>query len=259
MHSITLIGPKGEEYNYSFAADWNELDALQAGEVAAHLLAGLPDPVLRFELLRLLAGIPKDIFRRSFHEDMVTIDQKDQAVLLPQLDWLFTDPVLDVSLLPEVVVGKQRYTGPSSALGNFTVLQLSFADICFSAVGAQDSPEAIDNLMGALYYPDGTAWNNEHIEERGKQLAELPAKTKLTAWLNYRGLRNTLPLRYPRTFSGKEGSDDFGIDGLLEGLAGAKFGRADQVGGQPLHPVLVSCERTLIREAELKAQANQRA
>lgn len=258
MHTIDLIGPRGEEHHFVFPGTLDELNAEQLGQVALDLLSALPENAIRYRLLRVLAGIPGRTFIRIFPEDMLQ-GTADEASLLPQLDWLFKRPILERSLIPELTVGKCKYIGPSTALGNFSVLQLSFADICFSAVQDKGSVEALNNLMGALYYPEGTEWNNADIEERGAKLAALPLHVRLGAWLNYKALRNTLPLRYPETFAGAEAKDDFGIDGLLEGLAGDKFGRVDQVGAQSLHPALVHCERQLVRAREMKNEAQKRA
>jgi hypothetical protein len=259
MHTIDLIGPHGEEQHFAFAGDWGELTELQLGQVAAELISGYTEIALRFRLLRLLAAIPKRTFLRiKYFSDLITATP-DKAVVLPQLDWLLAPPVFHKSIVPHFTVGEQRFAGPDNDLDNFSIVQLSFADICLSAFIEHSTGENLNNILGALYVPEGRTWNHRDIEARGAQLASLPLHRKLGAVLNYRGLRNTLPIRYRRTFSGKGSSDDFGIDGLVVGIAGEKFGKVTEAGTMPLHPVLVHCETMRIRDEEIKAQAKKTA
>jgi hypothetical protein len=252
-HTIDITGPNGEAYSYELPGSWAELSAEKLAVVASALASGKEGAQVRMQLFKELAGIPTKVFRRISIQLSVLHGQ--EGGFLPQLDWVFTTPFFDISYMPSITLGKSKWTGPGNTLGNFSVLQLSFADICLGAVAASPTDSAVHDLLGALYYEDGAKWDHSGIEQRGKALAALPHSLKMAAILNYRGLRSTLPTIYPLTFSGKEEEHDFGIDGLLEGLAGDKFGTVDEVGSKPLHPVLVHCERMRIREREMKAQA----
>ncbi len=257
MRGISLIGADST-FELQFAEGWHELTQDQFCAVAeARTMAGDKD-ALKVHLLRLLTGMTDAQFHNMRLDDLLELcsDEvhNEWVEACPWLNWLLEEPVLEQSMLPEVKHDGIHYQGPKSGLGNFTVLQLSFADLCLQALNDQPDEKALNNLLGALYHEFGTLWSNESIEERGLVLARLPLATKLGAVLNYQGSRATLPLRYPRTFRATQGKEDFGIDGLLESLAGDKFGEVDQVGSKPLHLALVHCERMLQREEELKAQ-----
>ena len=252
-HTIDITGPNGEGYSYELPGSWAELNAEKLAIVAEILASWKDGAYVRMQLFKDLAGVPPKVGRRISFQSSVL--HGPEGGFLPQLDWVFTTPHFDVSYMPFITLGKSKWIGPGNTLGNFTVLQLSFADICLGAVAADPTDSAVDNLLGALYHQAGTTWDNSGIEQRGKALSTLPHGQKMAAVLNYRGLRSTLPRLYPLTFSGKQEEHDFGIDGLLEGLAGDKFGTVDEVGSKPLHPVLVHCERMRIREREMKAQA----
>lgn len=256
MHTIDIFGVpdatgKAEHYAYSLASSWDDLPLEAFRQLAVELVREDDDTAIRIRAFRAIAGIPASIQARVPLEDLLQTDGTD-ATFLPQLDAFLAPPVFHRSFLPHLTVDGQEWIGPTDSLGNFTVLRLSFTDLCFGQLGEDGSPRALANLLGALYHPAGTEWNNDDIESRGAALATLPTPDVLAAVLNYRGLRATLPLRYPRTFQGTEESDDFGIDGLLEGLAGDKFGTVDTVGAKPIHLALVSCERMHQRNAELK-------
>jgi hypothetical protein len=250
--TINITGQGGESFAFELPASWAEIKAADLALIADALTSGRSDLQVRIFLLRELAGMPKRIFQRiNFHSSVL---HGQDGSFLPQLDWVFSTPAFEISHMPSITLGKASWTGPANMLGNFSVMQLSFADICLGAVAADPTDSAVDNLLGALYHQAGTTWDNSGIEQRGKALSTLPHGQKMAAVLNYRGLRSTLPRLYPLTFSGKQEEHDFGIDGLLEGLAGDKFGTVDEVGAKPLHPVLVHCERMRIREREMNAK-----
>lgn len=259
MHTIELHDlpdTKGRPvvHRFSFPGDWKELTGDQLGRVAMLITAPVPEAELRFRLLRSLAGIPKKLFVRSAMEDLLG----EATDLLPQLDAFFPKygkpVVFERSLMPLLEHDGRRWEGPRDNLGNFNVLQLSFCDHLLADV-QHGAPKALNNLLGGLYVPEGSEWDNDGIEERAQQLASLPLATRLGAGMNYSALRNGLAERYPRTFGKRktEEGEDYGIDGLLEALAGEKFGTVDQVGGMPVHPALVHSERQLQMAEEMEA------
>lgn len=260
MHTIELHDlpdAKGRPvvHRFSFPGDWQELTGEELGRVAVMSAADLPEAELRFRLLRNLAGIPKKLFVRCNVEDLLG----DGPDLLPQLDAFFPKEgkpvVFQKSLLPALEHDGTRWEGPRDSLGNFTVLQLSFCDHLLNEV-QKGTPNALVNLMGALYVPEGRLWDNEGIEDRANRLASLPLTTRLGAAMNYSALRNGVAERYWRTFGKRksEEGEDYGIDGLLEALSGEKFGTVDQVGGMPVHPALVHSERQLQMAEEMEAE-----
>ena len=241
-------------HSFTFAERWDELTAEQLGKLLLLQQSTLEPMEQRIRALRLLAGIPKKLMARACE-----LDPEDIA--LPQLDAFFVlDPkapvVFEKSLLPAIVHEGRTWCGPKNTLGNFSVLQLSFADICLQGVQQQQSDESLNNLLGALYVPEDENWTSEDIEARGAELASVAPHVKLAAAFNYAALRAWLPTRYPRTFGKRkkeeEEREDYGIDGLLEALAGEKFGTVDQVGAKPLHPALVHSERKLEEREQLE-------
>lgn len=259
MHEIELIGTpdrKGRPtaFTFTFPSSWEECTAEQLGDMAILSALGLEPAHLKMRALQKLAAIPAKQFDKMKLVDMIqAVDEDGTLVFMPQLNWLLEAPIYGKSRVPTIEVGGVTYQGPRDTLGNFTLLQFSFADHCLAALAGNPTDDALDMLLGTLYYPLGTAWDNAGIEARARKLSAVPGRIKLAATLNYRSLRACVVQLYPLTFKGGD-SDGFGIDGLLEGYAGDKFGTVDQVGAMPLHPALVHSERAIKRKEELEAE-----
>ena len=262
MRGISVIGPSGTT-ELQLPESWAELSAVQFAAVAEARTMGADKDALKVHLFRILTGMPDAMFHRIELSDLLQVCTNDAheewAETCPFMNWLLDEPVLEKSMLSEVQHNGVTYQGPKSGLGNFTVLQFSFGDLCLSALKAEPGEKALNNLMGALHHEHGMLWDNDGIEARAEQLSSLPLATKLAAVLNYQGCRATLPLRYPKTFKAAGKDDAFGIDGLIESLAGEKFGEVDRVGSKPLHLALVHCERLIERQEEIERERKRQA
>ena len=269
MHTCTIRIPsksgKSKERDFPFASKWEELDTRLLGRASLLLAADITEEQKRAALLALLAGIPKE------HQHLVTNDdllfhmpQYDEGGLfthhawkmLPQLDWAFQPPVFTKSLLPTIDVGKAQWIGPGNDLLNFKFLQWQMTDHCLRALSKQPSDTALNNLLGALYRPPGTAWTKDSIEERGAILAKLPGYLRAAAVFNYKALRARLPILYRLTFTPKDGGRDWGVRGALIDAAGEKFGKPNEVAEEDLHNVLTWFEMQCT-EAERIKKDNQ--
>lgn len=269
MHTLEVFGtdPRRptEAVQYTFPGSWEECSVQQLGTVAALTsTVWAEDPELRerqeaharLHLLRSLSGIPEASFERILAEDLLALRpdelQVDRVAFLPQLDWCFADPWWPTSIVPTVKVGRTTWTGPADRLANFTLKRWGFADaLTAQLAGQQVGPETLNNLLGALYHPEGTTWNNQDIEARGRELAALPDTTKLAAVVNYRGLRAALRSQYARCFRGGK-ADPHGLQGMIVRMAGPKFGTVQQAEDAPLHAVLTHVDQSLQDAEEAK-------
>lgn len=273
MHTLTLVDLPDEHgkprtYEFTFPGAWNELTPMQLGQVVLLRSSGVHETAVRYRMLRLLAGIPKRLFERMAMGDVMEFvpGNGGHVYVVKELNYLFTDPVFEQSLVPEFKLsnhrrlggvrlpGSVRWQGPKNQLKNFSVIQFAMADHCFTVLQSSKTPEALHNFLGCTYHPDGEAWTRDGIEQRGRALSVLPLHLKLAAVFNYQAVRAALPLRFPKTFGKRKDDEvfpDFGIDGLIEGIAGEKFGTVDVAGDKPLHPALINCERAMIAKAEM--------
>lgn len=285
MHTLTLVDLPDEHgkpraYEFTFPGAWEELTPMQLGQMVLLRSSGVHESAIRYRMLRTLASIPKRLFHRMNMGDVMEFvpGNGGQVHVVKELNYLFTDPVFEKSLVPEFklassrsvagirVGGSVRWQGPKNQLKNFTVLQFAMADHCLQVLQTSKTTESLNNFLGATYLPevlvkdkDGERlevqkWDSKGIEPRGLELSVLPLHLKLAAVFNYQAVRAALPLRFPHTFGKRKGDDpmpDFGIDGLIEGIAGDKFGTVDVAGDKPLHPALINCERAMITKEQI--------
>lgn len=265
MHTLTLVDTpaadgKPRAYNYTFAGSWAELTPEQLGRTLLLRAANLPPESFFPRLLRMLADLPARIAARMCYDDLLHVAAPGVVHIVQQLQWATTDPVFERSLLPTLAVRGRTWQGPKNQLKNFTVLQFSMADHCVEALRTVRTTEALHNALGALYHPADEAWDAEGIESRGRAMASLPLGIQLAAVFNYQAVRAALPAHFRRTFTRKDKDDDtpdFGVDGLVEAIAGDKFGDVDQAGHKRLTYALINSERAMASLARAEKEAEQ--
>lgn len=274
MHTFTVYGTDAKDpsvgRDYLLPGAWEECTVAHLGIVAALTSVGIAAEAdddtreraechLRLCLLHQLTHMADQVYSQIDPSDLlqVVIDDigAERVALLPQLDWALTEPQFHQSLVPEVVVSKGRkkttYTGPNDQLARMTVKQWGFCDALLAKLATTGEAQDLHNLLGALYHPEGTAWNNADIEARGAALYDLDDRTKLAAVMNYRGLRNWLAAKYRRAFKGGK-TDPHGMQGMVVRLAGTKFGKVDEAYDANLHDVLVHVEQSIADQEPAK-------
>ena len=284
MHTITIGGYNkrrpAEERVFTFPGEWSECTPLQLGMVVALLNMPMPNTddeevlndmhaMRRLQLLFDLCGMPASITKNITNAYSFVFAVRDAAgnehgEVLPQLDWAFTEMRWARTLVPHLVERVQlrnrkgrtsgwtdlKWIGPDDGLVNFSVKRWGYADACLQKVAQTGGHEALNNLLGALYVPEGEKWNAQDIEARGRRLSGLPQALKLAALANYKAIRLWLPTKYPNAFEGGA-EDPNGVHGLIVDLAGPKFGKTSEAEEAPLHDVLIYVQKA-------KADAAQR-
>lgn len=256
MHEIRIQGDACAR-TFTFPAAWDEITPEQLRIIACVLAATSENGVIRPLLLEQLAAIPPEWMALIEAEDVTFFEPPSRpaysfepptpgkAVLLPQLDWCFQQPVNSKSLLPKFTLEGTEWEGPEDRLFNFTLARFAYCDSILSALASNPDEKLINGLVAALYAPKGYQWENipHEIKEndlRAKRIAALPQETKLAAILNYRALRGHLAKTYWRVF---EGGDDEPLDAGLFGTiydvcASGIFGDMDGTEQQPLFRVM---------------------
>lgn len=255
MHTLETIDTKGRTSTYTFPGAWGECTVEQLGLIAALMSTGLQqakedelaDTHVRIALLQQLSGMDNATFGRIEPGDLLGLRPDNMGVervaLLPQLDWALADPIFEQSIVPELVVDGSKWLGPRDRLANFSLTRWGFCDKLTAVLAKSPSESALNNLLAALYHPENEKWTNEGLVQRGELLAGLPARTKLAAVMNYRGLRAALAQRYPKCFRGGGEEDPRGLQGMVVRLAGVKFGTVPETYQANLHDVLVHVEQ----------------
>ena len=197
----------------------------------------------------------------------------EMHALVTSFDWLLTDISLTKQLLPYVKVRLKRYYGPDDALKNITIDEFAFADTFFMRYTQTKDENQLNIAIACLYRPGKKgslllygdyreAFNNNNVETRIKAMAKLKNYEKQAIYLFYRGCRNKWEQEYPAIFNGTptQGTD-FGWLGIIQSLAGEKFGTVDQVGKRKAYEVFSYVQMITERNeaAKAKAEAERRA
>jgi len=226
---------------------------------------------LRFQLFQALAGIPSDQMALMPPAADLTFQVKRGPqlawVCLPQLDWLFGQPVRTTSWLPTVTVGGVAYKGPGDSLNELSCDQWMWADTLLQAYQQTEEPAAkqaaMHNVLGALYQPVEQKKPNKEgnpewyfssllIEQHAAALAALTLDQKLVALFNYEALRNALPAQYTRVFAGGGGATPPSGTFYIANKVGEKgvYGTIPEVKSTRMHDVLHYMEDNLFDDEQ---------
>lgn len=278
MNTITLFDLPDDQgrpvsHTYDFPATWEDVSSTHLPHIINARIENARDAdgnrpydaYVRFNLLQHLAGIPDGLMKRLPPADALTyqVTEKDGRVrwqLIPELDWVFTPPEFQKSLMPFIEHAGIKWKGPDNGLDTMQLDQWQFVTTCRDNFRAAQDKEEMDlhltNFMGALYQPDYAAWANEPIEEYGAKLADLPLTTKISALFNYEALHARLPAMYPRVFdpNGEASNSPAGIFSIAYEVAkSGVFGDIDKAEKRHIHKVFAYMEHSLYldaREAE---------
>lgn len=262
---------------------WTQAPAPKGQQKPPFVLRGT-DAGLRLALFRELSGLPKGMAHRLPPAGDLTFARYEYGetvwTCIPQLDWVFTEPLRTASLLPTITIGGNVWNGPGDKLNNFSSERWMYADTLMANYQATEEPTAraacLLNLLAVLYQPaaqvrttpEGTEewyFSARRIEEHAAALAAMPMDQRYTALFNYSALRNGIPGRYRRVFAGGDGAPP--PSGLFSiGHQAAKtgvFGNLDGVFARRMHDLLLFMEDELFEqereEQRAKAAASRNA
>jgi dsDNA-binding SOS-regulon protein len=265
MHDVSIAGRKKK-----VAEAWNELTREQLLRLMPILYGAYTDlQRQRIELLWVLFGINWALG--------LAITPVQYVQILPLTDFLLAETVgLTAQLLPSVQLRwyRLRLWGPSGGFRNLRFLEFVFADSYFMAYANSQEEQWLNRLLAVLYrpqrfpyFPNSVTYggdrrqdfNENLIDARAQQLAQLPQAEKLAILTWYRGCRQALEQRYPHVFTPdheQQATDNTGgWAHVLREMSGQAFGTVDETGRQHLHMVLAKMEEDSQRALELQRQA----
>lgn len=251
MHTITLsITEKGKtaEHRFTLPGGWQECTARQLCLAASALYTeDIFGDKAQYFMGTLLAE-QADVRR-------VILDLNDlhAGQLAGLVEWIDTPFVTQKSLIATY----EGLTGPGDNLKGFSIERLGFADLFCNRYADTGETVELSRLMGVLYCEAPEAWTEDHIDEGEILFLDTPLSWKLGALLNYRGLRANMVEAHPNVFEG--GSSDhemarFGWLGVIQDLAGDKFGPVSQAKRTPVPEAMAYFERQGIRVKRQKEE-----
>jgi hypothetical protein len=265
MHNVFIAGRKKD-----VAESWNELTREQLLQLMPILYGAYTDlQRQRIELLWVLFGINWALG--------LAITPVQYAQILPLTDFLLAETVgLTTQLLPSVQLRwyHRRLWGPADSLRNVSFLEFVFADSYFMAYANSQDEQWLHKLLAVLYRPqrfpyrpNSTTYggdrrqdfNENLVEARAQQLAQLPMAEQRAILTWYRGCRQALEQKYPLVFTPEHEQQAVDNSGgwahVLREMSGQAFGTLEQTGRENLHTVLAKMEDDTRRAQELQRQA----
>lgn len=178
MHELTLhdlpdATGKSVGYTFAFAGSWEECPAEHFPQAVLARAAPKDHGGVRFQLLRLLAGIPAHLAHRLPPADHFTKlvklpaefgefgqpmrKARQELRLLPELDWLYGPALLFTSKLPGLTHAGTTWTGPDDNLSHMSLDQWRWG-VKLLKHFREEKDDAkrevhLNNLVGALYSP----------------------------------------------------------------------------------------------------------
>lgn len=250
-------------YKQSFPSSWNELTTRQLLFIAARWRKWVDYMKMNADLskegivlVKLFMGVfsinPFNEGRKIFYK----LNRVQMHALIKKVDFILYSPALTKNMLPTIKVGGKTYYGPEDGLKNICLHEFAFADSFITNYGKSRDENDLDTAIAVLYRPAIDVNSSEYagdirgkfkkhlVEVHQKQLRELPYEYKQAIYLWYRGCRDAIEKRYPRVFNGeKQDGPDFGWLGIIQELAGDKFGTYDETGYWPAYDILHYCEK----------------
>lgn len=254
MVEINVEHDHGRKATYLLPESFNDLSPKQFLQVV-QILALPRDAFFKYcAALYVFSNHKKKKFRK--------IPVQEIAQLTEHLQWLSKadELLLEESKLPYWRLSK----GPGQYMLDLTLRQMEDADACISALVEDQEPD-LDNLVllfAVLYRPfwlpysrwSAETWWAWWVKKRVKRVV-LEA-----ALLNYIGLRKALAALFPLTFSSGDSEGQlkvFGVDVLIDSIAGDKLGDIDKVGSRKIREIFIHVESALINAEASKEKTRQ--
>lgn len=234
-------------HQVSIPGNWNELSPDQY----RHFLKLQGENLTTGEMLdkmaiRSLGKLPAS---------MPSLNRAQMDDLAKTLFFLVEKSDLIKQLIPEFKLSGITYYGPTDALSNLKWWEFLKASDAFTKASKTKALEDRNKFIAILYRPakanldkqdpkfDGDPrelFNENHIQSRAEAFAKLPEHIRIGIEIYFKGSFEVLKKRFPDAFEKSEFQNDFGIHGLVDAMAGEKFGRIDQVKDAYLYEVMIS-------------------
>lgn len=269
--------------NIDYPSTWNELSKRQLLYIGARwqywaeqVSVGKKFAYESVYLLKIMLGaISLNPFNKV-KKMLFKLNDMEVYALSKTVDFILNDNTLTNQLLPYVRIVFKKFYGPDNALKNITIDEFAFADTFISRYLKGKNENDLHLALACLYRPGkkenvlnyGDArepFNNNKVELYAKSIAKLPYYYKQAILLFYIGSRRAWEKQYPAVFDNepKQGPD-FGWLGVIQSLAGEKFGTVNQVGKTKAVEVFAYIENITwqaeeaAREAERIKRQNRR-
>ena len=217
---------------YSMPSDWNELTRKQVVFVSRLFQRQLSMVDFKLRALFDFLSVRPKIKKR--------IHPEDAYFLCETLDFLFSEVSLTKNLLPVIMTGRRKCTGPSDAMMNCTFGEFTMANSLLDAFSKTKEQKYLDEMVAVLYRPKKWFWfirrsftDNQDprkkfvtrsLKKRCTRMAALDYHIKYSVFLFFSGVLNSLPVLYPYVYEqkGDAGSKDNGWASLIISLADGK-------------------------------------
>lgn len=223
MHTIAI-----KKKVYTAPASFNELTAKQLLQWCACIANGLTGLAASKRIGYYFSGVPAWTY--------FSLPAATRYQIGDLFDFLFGKNTLTVMKINSFRVGLGKYYGPGDRMKNVIAEEFIMADAHFVQYEKTKDIKYLDMLLANIYRErkkdkaytgdDRCAYNSFEVLAREKKIRRLSLKMKHALLLQYQGVRNLLPAKFPNVFNAKNrvSGKNFGWPGIITDLAGPKLG-----------------------------------
>lgn len=272
MNDIQLRYGSGRNIRFKTPSNWNELTLKQLlFIIKTHVSIVKPDagPVeLKLQTHQFISAVTIKLMKEHFPPSMRRITAAEIIDLAKHHHFLASECSLFKQLLPSVTIGKHTLFGPDDGLSNAVFIEFLEANSALLNYLKFKKEEALNKFIAILYRPSipgfikGSAsdkgdcripYHQPSVEARIKIAEKLNPQFKRIIQLWFSGCCKQLQQIFPEAFEGGSIHADFGIHGIIDSMAGSKWGKPEHVEHALLYRILISICRT----ARIKEEVEQ--
>lgn len=249
MHKVELKYKK-KVLTRLIPSSWNELSMRQVRFAARLMLK--KTSVFNFCLFSLIK------FLRIPHRWLRCIDGETMYILSEKTHFLLEENTFTVNLFPVLKIKGRRYYGPASNLYDITLIEYAKAETRFIKYSETNDRKYLNELIAILWRPRKFFFfkrykYDDRFINNADSISRLPEDITFSIFLFFYGCRNYIIQSFPHVFIKTEDdatTENFGWAGLINDLAGTKFGDIDKTSDTYLYTILLYLEQCAMREIE---------
>jgi hypothetical protein len=256
MTTIHLFQPRKLDISIDFPTIWDELHLSEMKIIAQAIDRNCSKNELLCKLVQYRAGnkLPANWVARLDHE-LAAIEG------LPLIDLLLQNNNLTLNPLPHIRSRFRNYYGPSDEFNDLTTGEFEDCESLFIKYSRHQDPSFLADMVTVLYRRKKHGKRAPYTGFSGEPSfsGRLHPTTLQLVYFWYAGCRSSLPLAFPRVFSGGAALDNgepdlMAVTTLIHNGAGPKNGTRDQVRRTMIKEFLFDCELMIEQQEELEAE-----
>lgn len=248
METFEIRDDQGKTlFESTWPSSWDDLTTEQLSDVAEamHLLQH-DETAFLYALGCIGSDMPDDMIMR--------LDERKMVALASQhMEWVSTDLSWSDSKWPRI---GWLFRSVKPGLSDVTLVRFLMLNVFDGRYLLSEDPKERKQLMRTIFSLHCSfrlvPWRNWYSGLLAFCARFLSRKTLSRVILDARAMRRAFELEYPEAFDGNGGSNKLGLEGLITGIAGDKFGSVDQAPHKMVRYVFAHVTQVIQENRKLK-------